>query len=68
MVQVYRREENGESEKVFRLFGLDADTTYRLEDFDGSVSEASGAVLMAEGLTVRAPETRQGKVILISRQ
>jgi hypothetical protein len=49
VVQVYRRSENSGPDRSFKLFGLDPDALYSIEDFDGGIIESSGTSLMKTG-------------------
>ena len=66
-IQAFRRDENGESEKILKLYCLAEDALYQLEDFDGGISEDRGGSLMHDGITVRADMPRSAKLILITR-
>ena len=54
MVQAFRRSDNGEEEKKFRLSGLDVGKDYLVTDSDaGEPVRMSGKMLMEDGLTVK---------------
>jgi alpha-galactosidase len=53
MVQAFRRPENAEESKTFKLHNLDPRATYELTDFDSaSARKMTGRDLMEKGLTI----------------
>ncbi|MCQ6557433.1 GH36 C-terminal domain-containing protein [Paenibacillus mendelii] len=67
VIQLFRRELNEESEKRFKLFGLDENATYLLKDLDQGTTRASGRELMQDGYRAVIPTARGSAVILINR-
>jgi len=65
MVEAFRRPKSEESQKTFRLFGLDTAARYTLTNLDAAVAtEASGKDLMEKGLTVEI-KNKPGAAIII---
>lgn len=64
VIQVFRRDNCGESEKVFCLYGLNPDDQYEITNFDveGSM-KFSGKELMSKGLTVEIKD-KPGSAII----
>ncbi len=66
-IQLFRPEDNNESEKTIKLYGLNPNKTYSLTDFDGLLSiTASGKELMKNGFKVTLTDARSSSVILIT--
>jgi alpha-galactosidase len=64
LVQAFRRPENAEGFKIFKLHGLDSEATYVLTDFDvPGVQMATGLDLMEKGLTIAATRTPWASII-----
>ncbi len=67
VVQAFRRPENGEAQKTFKLHGLDPEAKYELENLDGSKETRIGRVLMDEGLAVTLTGKPAAPVITYKR-
>lgn len=65
VIQLYRRERNEEAVKTIKLFGLEEDKTYSLENIGGEIDYASGKELMQSGYKIEIPNPRSGIVVLI---
>ena len=63
VVQAFRRPENGDNTKTFKLHGLDPKAKYELENFDGGKETRTGRELLEEGLTVTLGEKPSAAVI-----
>ncbi len=63
VVQAFRRPDNGEPIKTFRLRGLDPKARYEVENFDGGKEIRTGRELMQQGLTVTLNEKTSAAVI-----
>jgi alpha-galactosidase len=65
MVQAFRRDENDESAKDFRLRGLDPAAIYEVSDFDTKTPNSiSGKDLMQRGLHVELATRRTAAIII----
>ncbi|MBL8177734.1 MAG: alpha-galactosidase [Bryobacterales bacterium] len=54
VVQAFRRPESPHEHARYKLRGLQPDSLYEVEDFDGGTSTVQGKVLMEAGLAMRA--------------
>ena len=68
MIQLFRREKNGDTTKTVRLRSLDPTTYYEVTDHDtGTTTAASGKELIERGLTVEI-NAQPGAVVLLYKQ
>jgi alpha-galactosidase len=69
MIQAFRRDENDEPAKTFRLRGIDPSATYEIDNLDQTTTtkKASGAVLMQQGLKVEIAEKRGAAIIIYKK-
>lgn len=65
-ILMFRRAENQEAEKTFKLHGLDADKIYEVKDFDRGITDISGKTLMEQGYTVCIGNPRGSALIKLS--
>lgn len=67
-VQVFRRAEASETEKIVYLKGLNPDSEYTLTDFDDNQStRIKGKDLLSKGMKLTLPEKSQAKLIRIEK-
>ena len=66
-MQAFRRPDDGEETKTFKLRGLDPKARYELENFDGGLEIHTGSQLMQQGLTVTLHEKPSAAVISYKR-
>jgi len=68
ILQIFRRAENEETEKNFRIRGVDSAENYRVQDYDGRIDQVfSGEVLKTQGLNVQIPEKNGSALIKLTR-
>lgn len=68
ILQIFRRAENEETEKNFRIRGVDPAENYRVQDYDGRIDQVfSGEVLKTQGLNVQIPEKNGSALIKLTR-
>lgn len=68
MVQAFRRPECADTTQVFRLYGLDPDSTYTVTDVDArQPQELTGRTLMDEGLSVTVPDRPGAAIVTYER-
>ena len=67
VVQAFRRPENGEVTKTFKLRGLDPEAKYEVENFDGAKETRTGRELLQDGLSVTLGEQPSAAVIAYKR-
>lgn len=67
VVQAFRRPDNGEQIKTFKLRGLDPKAQYEVENFDGGKETRTGRELMKDGLTVALNEKPAAAVFAYQR-
>jgi alpha-galactosidase len=68
MVQAFRRDENDEPVRDFRLRGLDPAATYEISSFDTKTPDrVSGKQLMQQGLHIEVPEKRGAAIIIYKK-
>jgi alpha-galactosidase len=64
LVQAFRRPENGEESRTFRLYGLAPKATYELTDFDSpGAAKKTGRDLMEKGLTIVTAQKPRAAII-----
>ena len=69
-IQAFRRDENLDSQRRFRLRGLDPEATYRIRNLDleqDTDVQISGAKLLRDGLTIQLTQPRSAALILYSK-
>jgi alpha-galactosidase len=68
MLQIFRRDESGETAEDLHLRGLDPAATYVVTDLDAKVPRTiSGRDLMQQGLHVEVKEKRQAAIIVYKK-
>jgi len=68
MVQAFRRDENDEPVRDFRLRGLDPAATYEISNLDTKTPHSiSGKDLMQQGLHIEIPEKRGAAIIIYKK-
>lgn len=68
MLQIFRRDESGETAEDLHLRGLDSAATYVVTDLDAQVARTiSGRDLMQQGLHVEVKEKRQAAIIVYKK-
>jgi len=68
VMQLFRREKNGDATRIVRLFSLDPTTQYEVTDHDtGTTTKTSGRELVEHGLTVEI-KTKPGTAVIFYRK
>ena len=68
VVQAFRRPDCGTTDMTFRLYGLNPDIQYDLENLDGGKETLSGRQLMEQGLTITSITDLGGGHYLLPRK
>ena len=67
VVQAFRRSESPYESARFKLRGLEAATTYEVENFDGGTEKLTGQELMERGLAVTAATAPTALIFIYKR-
>lgn len=68
VVQVFRRQESGETEMTFKLCALESDAMYEVKDCDGDKAVHSGRDLTEKGIRVQLSEKPSAAVIMYAKK
>ena len=64
ILQFFRREENEETERVVKVYGVDADKNYLVHDYDTNCETVmTGQSLAEQGIVVKIPDKRSSALI-----
>lgn len=64
ILQFFRRDENEETERIVKVYGVDADKNYLVHDYDAnSETVMTGQTLSEQGIVVKIPEKHSSALI-----